>query len=137
MFRKISPPPGWTKQDLLFTAILARFHRRALPYPDHTKLRGLDAPLRQSLIRLAAIFRLADAFRASRTARSAGCKWRTVQGFCHPRRGLFRSRPGAVQALEARRFLEFVFQRSVHILAPGTRMLVPRMVRPASRSDAA
>jgi hypothetical protein len=37
----------------------------------------------------------------------------------------------------ARRFLEFVFQRSVHILAPGTRMIVPRIVRPATRSDAA
>jgi hypothetical protein len=37
----------------------------------------------------------------------------------------------------ARRFLEFVFQRSVHILAPGTRMIAPRIVRPAKRSDAA
>ena len=37
----------------------------------------------------------------------------------------------------SRRFLEFVFQRSVHILAPGTRMMAPRIVRTAARSDAA
>jgi hypothetical protein len=37
----------------------------------------------------------------------------------------------------ARRFLEFVFQGSVHILAPGTRMMVPRIIRAAKQSDAA
>ena len=30
MIRKISPPPGWTKRDLEFVALVARFHRRAL-----------------------------------------------------------------------------------------------------------
>ncbi len=35
MIRKLDPPPGWSKRDLEFAALVARFHRRALPYPDH------------------------------------------------------------------------------------------------------
>ncbi len=66
MIRKISPPPGWSKNDLEYVALVARFHRRALPYPDHTKLRVYELPLRQSLIRLAAILRMANAFHAKR-----------------------------------------------------------------------
>jgi hypothetical protein len=37
----------------------------------------------------------------------------------------------------ARRLLEFACQRSVHILAPGSRMMLPRVLRPATRIDAA
>jgi exopolyphosphatase/guanosine-5'-triphosphate,3'-diphosphate pyrophosphatase len=138
MIRKIGPPPGWTKQDLLFTAILARFHRRALPYPDHAKLRGFDAPLRQSLIRLAAILRLADAFQGKSYRAVRRLQVENGPGFLVIRAEGFSDRdPVQSKLSEARRFLEFVFQRSVHILAPGTRMLAPRIVRPASRSDAA
>jgi len=138
MIRKIAPPPGWTKQDLLFTAILARFHRRALPYPDHAKLRGFDAALRQSLIRLAAILRLADAFQGKTYRAVRRLQVENGPGFLVIRAEGFSDRdPVQSRLSEARRFLEFVFQRSVHILAPGTRMLAPRIVRPASRSDAA
>jgi CHAD domain-containing protein len=138
MIRKISPPPGWTKRDLEFVALVARFHRRALPYPDHEKLRVFEMPLRQSLIRLAAILRLADAFQ--------GKSYRTIRrlqvengpGYLIIRPEGFRERdPVNSKLSDARRFLEFVFQRSVHILAPGMRMLVPQIVRPAMRSDTA
>src|SRR5665213_3648441 len=43
MIRKISPPPGWSKTDLEYVALVARFHRRALPYPDHAKLRVYES----------------------------------------------------------------------------------------------
>jgi hypothetical protein len=138
MIRKISPPPGWTKRDLEFVALVARFHRRALPYPDHEKLRGYELPLRQALIRLAAILRLADAFQGKSYRPIRRLQVENGPGFLVIRAEGFRDRDPVNSKLSvARRFLEFVFQRSVHILAPGTRMMVPRIVRPATRSDAA
>jgi len=138
MIRKISPPPGWTERDLEFVALVARFHRRALPYPDHQKLRVYELPLRQSLIRLAAILRLANAFQAKAYRVIRRLQVENGPGFLVIRAEGFRDRDPINSKLSvARRFLEFVFQRSVHILAPGTRMMVPRIVRSATRSDAA
>jgi CHAD domain-containing protein len=138
MIRKISPPPGWTKRDLEFTALVARFHRRALPYPDHEKLRVYELPLRQSLIRLAAVLRLANAFQAKPYRAIRRLQVENGPGFLVVRAEGFRERDAINSKLSvARRFLEFVFQRSVHILAPGTRMMIPRIVRSAARSDAA
>jgi hypothetical protein len=138
MIRKLSPPPGWTKRDLEFAALVARFHRRALPYPDHEKLRVYELPLRQSLIRLAAILRLGNAFQGKSYRPIRRLQVENGPGFLVIRAEGFHDRDPIHSKLSvARRFLEFVFQRSVHILAPGTRMLVPRIVRPAAHSDAA
>ena len=138
MIRKISAPPGWTKRDLEFAALVARFHRRALPYPDHEKLRNYELPVRQSLIRLAAILRLANAFQAKPYRAIRRLQVENGPGFLVIRAEGFRDHDPINSKLSvARRFLEFVFQRSVHILAPGTRMMVPRIVRQAARSDAA
>jgi CHAD domain-containing protein len=138
MIRKISPPPGWTKRDLELVALVARFHRRALPYPDHQKLRVYELPLRQSLIRLAGILRLANAFQAKSYRSLRRVHVENGPGFLVIRAEGFRDQdPINTKLSVARRFLEFIFQRSVHILAQGTRMMVPRIVRPATRSDAA
>ena len=138
LIRKVSPPPGWTKKDLEFAALLARFHRRALPYPDHAKLRVYELPLRQSLVRLAAILRMANAFRGKPYRAIRRLQVENGPGFLVIRAEGFRDTdPLASKLSVARRFLEFACQRSVHILAPGTRMMVPRVVQPATRSDAA
>lgn len=138
MIRKISPPPGWTKKDLEMTALVARFHRHALPYPDHEKLRVYELPLRQSLIRLAAILRMADAFQAKPYHGVRRLHVENGPGFLVIRAEGFSDRDPINSKLSvARRFLEFVFQRSVHILAPGTRMMAPHLVKTVRRSDAA
>ncbi len=138
MIRKLPPPPGWTKKDLEQAALVARFHRRSLPYPDHQKLSLYELPLRHSLIRLAAIVRLADAFQAKPYRAIRRLQVENGPGFLVIRAEGFRDSDAIHSKLSAaRRFLEFVFQRSVHILAPGTRMMLPRIVRPAMRIDAA
>lgn len=138
LIRKLSPPPGWTKKDLELAALLARFHRRALPYPDHAKLRVYELPLRQALVRLAAILRMANAFRAKPYRVIRRLHVENGPGFLVIRAEGFRDTdPLASKLSVARRFLEFACQRSVHILSPGARMMVPRIVRPATRSDAA
>jgi CHAD domain-containing protein len=138
MIRRLTPPPGWTKRDLELVALVARFHRRALPYPDHGKLRRYELPLRQSIIRMAAILRLASAFQSKQYQAIRRLHVENGPGSLEVRVEGFRDRePVNTKLSVARRFLEFVFQRSVHILAPGTRMLAPKIVRPAARSDAA
>jgi CHAD domain-containing protein len=138
MIRKISPPPGWTKRDLEFTALVARFHRRALPYPNHEKLRLYELPLRQSLVCLAGILRLATAFQAKPYRAVRRLFVENGPGFLVLRAEGFHDRdPVNSKLADARRFLEFVFQRPVQILSPGTRTIAPRIVRPARRSDAA
>jgi CHAD domain-containing protein len=138
MIRKMDPPPGWTGKDLEFAALVARFHRRALPYPDHPRLRVYELPVRQSLIRLAGLLRLADAFQTKPYRAIRRLQVENGPGFLVIRAEGFRDRDPVHSKLSvARRFLEFVFQRSVHLLAPGTRMMVPRVVRPPARSDAA
>lgn len=138
MIRSISPPPGWTKKDLEFTALVARFHRRAFPYPDHEKLSVYELPLRQSLIQLAAILRLANALQAKPHRAVRRLHVENGPGYLVLRAEGFHDRDPIHSKLSAaKRFLEFVFQRSVHILAPGTSMMLPRLVRTAKSSHAA
>jgi hypothetical protein len=94
--------------------------------------------VRQSLVRLAAILRMADAFQSKSYRAIRRLQLENGPGFLVIRAEGFRDRDPIHSKLSvARRFLEFVFQRSVHLLAPGTRMMVPRVVRPAAHSDAA
>ncbi|HEX3371028.1 MAG TPA: CHAD domain-containing protein [Candidatus Acidoferrales bacterium] len=138
MIRKISPPPGWSKTDLEHVALVSRFHRRALPYPDHAKLRVYELPLRQSLIRLAAILRMANAFHAKRFKAIRRLHVENGPGFLVIRADGFHEQDANDPKISsARRFLEFVFQGPVHILAPGTRIMMPKIVRTSARSDAA
>ncbi len=66
MIRRLSPPLGWRTQDLLTAAVVARYHRGALPRAGQKPLRGFSLKQRQDVARLAAILRLANAFDASR-----------------------------------------------------------------------
>ncbi|MBZ5643025.1 MAG: CHAD domain-containing protein [Acidobacteriia bacterium] len=138
MIRRISPPAGWTRKDLELVALIARFHRRALPRPDHKVLRAYDFPKRHSLILLASILRFANAFRAKPYRNVRRLEVEDVSGVIVVRaEGFSDQDPLESKLSEARRLLEFACQRSVHILAPGSRMMSPRIVRPATRIDAA
>jgi exopolyphosphatase/guanosine-5'-triphosphate,3'-diphosphate pyrophosphatase len=71
-YRLISEMPvplGWKKQDLQLAAVVARYHRGALPRAGQKTLAGLPAMVRQHARSLAAILRLADAFDAERDGR--------------------------------------------------------------------
>ncbi len=137
MIRKLSPPPGGRKR-IWSSRRWWRDSTGARCRPDHEKLKSYELPVRQAIMRLAALLRLANAFQAKpyRTVRRLHVE--NGPGFLVIRVEGFSDRDPITSKLSvARRFLEFVFQRSVHILAPGTRMIAPRIVRPAKRSDAA
>jgi exopolyphosphatase/pppGpp-phosphohydrolase len=69
MIRDLIPPQGYRQQDLLTAAIIARYHRGALPRAGQESLLGLSLKQRHEVSKLAAILRLANAFDASRDQR--------------------------------------------------------------------
>jgi CHAD domain-containing protein len=138
MIRRIAPPPGWSKRDLELAALIARFHRGALPRPDHKILSTYEFPLRQSVILLAAILRFANAFQGKSYRAIRRLEVEDCAGVIVVRAEGFPDRdPLDPKLATARRLLEFAWQRPVHILAPGTGMMAPRIMHPATRSDAA
>jgi CHAD domain-containing protein/HD superfamily phosphodiesterase len=65
MIRAHGTPLGWNPADLQRAAIVARFHRGALPSRKHKALRDLLPDEQKSAIQLAAILRLANALDAA------------------------------------------------------------------------
>ncbi|HEV3039379.1 MAG TPA: CHAD domain-containing protein [Candidatus Angelobacter sp.] len=62
LIRKLVLPFGWKPEDLDMVALIARYHRGALPRPDHKRFAGLPGPLQQITKSLAGVLRLADVF---------------------------------------------------------------------------
>lgn len=138
MIRRATPPAGWTRTDLELVALVARFHRRALPSLDHKILVTFQLPLRHSLILLAALLRMANAFgvksyRAVRRLEVENCAGVIVVRAD----GYTETDPLTRKLSEAKRLLEFVSHRPVHILTPGAQIAAPRLVQSAAQTDAA
>jgi CHAD domain-containing protein len=138
MIRRLTPPVGWTKTDLELVALVARFHRRALPSLDHRVLKAYQLPLRQSLLLLVAFLRMANAFggktyRAIRRVEVENCAGVIVVRAA----GLTETDPLTPKLSEAKRLLEFACHRPLHILTPRAQIVAPRLVQTVTHSDAA
>jgi exopolyphosphatase/guanosine-5'-triphosphate,3'-diphosphate pyrophosphatase len=59
---------GFTAEERLAIALVARYHRAAAPSPDHEGYRDLDKPARRRVKALAAILRVADGLDRSHAA---------------------------------------------------------------------
>jgi exopolyphosphatase/guanosine-5'-triphosphate,3'-diphosphate pyrophosphatase len=59
MIRRLPPPLGWSARDLELAAVVARYHRGALPRPRGKNLQRLDLPDRRLALELAGVLRLA------------------------------------------------------------------------------
>ena len=62
MMRRFGPSPGWGVDRLRSVALIARFHRGALPRSDQKAFAGLSYDQRKAIILLCGILRLANAF---------------------------------------------------------------------------
>jgi exopolyphosphatase/pppGpp-phosphohydrolase len=138
MIRRLSPPPGWTKKDLELVALVARFHRRALPRTDHKLMKSYEYPVRHALVLLAAVLRFANALREKPYRAIRHLDVEDCSGVLVVRaEGFSEQAPLEPKLAEARRLLEFTCQKSVHILSPGTRMIRPRQQPAPARIHAA
>ncbi len=61
MVRKVSPPPGWSAEDMAAVAIIARYHRGTIAPASHKMFQGMTTVMRKQVLRLAGILRLANA----------------------------------------------------------------------------
>jgi CHAD domain-containing protein len=62
MIRNLEPPLGWSAESLRQAALIARFHRGALPRPDQKAFAGMSRKTVQRILMLCGILRLANAF---------------------------------------------------------------------------
>lgn len=69
LIQRLPPPLGWSKEKMRMVAIVARYHRGALPGAAQKPLAGLTLDQRQKILELGGILRLADAFDAGRNRR--------------------------------------------------------------------
>ncbi len=61
MIRKLARPLGWSVRDLELAAVVARYHRGALPSPRSKAMQGLELPDRHLAMQLAGVLRFANA----------------------------------------------------------------------------
>ncbi|MGC1499967.1 MAG: CHAD domain-containing protein [Terriglobales bacterium] len=64
MIRKLARPLGWSARELELAAIVARYHRGALPRPRAAAMQALELPDRHLAMQLAGVLRLANALDA-------------------------------------------------------------------------
>jgi CHAD domain-containing protein len=61
MIRNLARPMGWNARELELIAVVARYHRGALPRTARKSLQALELPDRRAAIQLAGVLRLANA----------------------------------------------------------------------------
>jgi CHAD domain-containing protein/HD superfamily phosphodiesterase len=61
MIRGLARPLGWSARELELAAVVARYHRGALPHPRGKTLQSLELPDRHVAVELAGVLRLAKA----------------------------------------------------------------------------
>jgi len=69
LVHRLTPPLGWSAQDVSLAGTVARYHRGALPRGGQKPLQGTSLPQRQEVARLAGILRLANAFDSKQDGR--------------------------------------------------------------------
>jgi exopolyphosphatase/guanosine-5'-triphosphate,3'-diphosphate pyrophosphatase len=79
LIRAHGNPLGWKPADLQLAAIVARFHRGALPTRKHKTLRDLLPDEQKAIIQLAAVLRLANALDATHDGHIRRIQVETVQ----------------------------------------------------------
>jgi exopolyphosphatase/guanosine-5'-triphosphate,3'-diphosphate pyrophosphatase len=60
MIRNLTPPLGWSEHELQLAAVIARYHRGALPRPRQKSLHLLDLLERRVALQLAGVLRLTN-----------------------------------------------------------------------------
>jgi exopolyphosphatase/pppGpp-phosphohydrolase len=118
MIRRLVPPLGWPRQDLLMAGIVARYHRGALPGAGQKALQGLSPSQRKEILRSSAILRLADAFDASRDGRIRRLAVRAENGFLLITAQGYSARDNIAEAIAAARHMLETFYRRPVIVRP-------------------
>jgi CHAD domain-containing protein len=95
MIKKHGTPLGWKEEDMRRAGLVARFHAGALPIRSHRDLRDLLPDEQRTVIRLAAVLRLANALDTAHDGHIHRVKIENLNGASRVRRvnGLPRKPP--------------------------------------------
>jgi exopolyphosphatase/guanosine-5'-triphosphate,3'-diphosphate pyrophosphatase len=114
LIRQLPAPLGYNEQTLKIAAVVARYHRGALPRGGQKALQGLSLAERQEATRLAGILRLANAFDANQDGRIQKLKVHEQNGFLVIGAQGYSSRDRLAENIAAaRHLLEIVYRRPI------------------------
>src|SRR5580692_4372760 len=124
LIRRLTPPLSWTEEKLRWVGIVARYHRGALPRVGQKTLIGLSESQRQSILKLAGILRLADAFDSERDARIPRLDVHEQNGILEIAAQGYSPRDHMAEGIAAaRHLLETVYRRPVIVKPLGAARL--------------
>jgi len=117
MIAGLKAPLGWTPEEMKLAALVARYHRRALPQAKHAAFRRLRPDRRQKVLLLAGILRLANALDREHDASVRSLKARIERDQIAIRAGGYTGdEPRASYVANARRLFEIACKRPVSVL---------------------
>jgi CHAD domain-containing protein len=116
LIHRLSPPLSWSEEHMRFVGIIARYHRGALPGVGQETLVGLSQGQRQSVLKLAGILRLANAFDADRSGHIQRLEVHEQNGFLEIAAQGYSPRDRMAESVAAaRHLLETVYRRPVMV----------------------
>jgi CHAD domain-containing protein len=106
---KLDPPLGWSAEDLRYVALIARFHRGALPHSEQKEFSDVSDEHRKIVFMLSGILRLANAFDSRHQRQIRRLKLNQTGGVLHlTASGYSPNDPSAEKLAAARHLLEVV-----------------------------
>jgi CHAD domain-containing protein len=137
LIRKLPLPIGWKPAELQLMAVVARFHRKALPQAKHKEFSVLPSTFQQATMMLAGILRLANALeQAPNVIRKIHVDV-TMEGLMIRAYGFDGEEPLLSKLATAKHLLEIACRRPI-VITPGTAGAPQRAVEiKEKRSDAA
>jgi len=135
--RKLTPPLGWSAEEMHCIAVLVRYHRGALPVTTNSSFVGLTPKRRKELLPLIGVLRLANAFDDQHEDNISSIKVQCQKGeVVVYAEGLQRISRQAERIARARYLLEMISRQSITVRPlPKAASLSKR--KPESRSATA
>ena len=138
MIRRLTPPLGWSAEELQCVAVIARYHGGALPQTSNSVFVGLTSKRRRALLPIAGILRLADAFDFSHDRQIGRVAVERREGMLIVYgRGLQEISPVAERLARARYLLETTCQCPIVVRPQTTKPAIASSVAGRARKAAA
>jgi CHAD domain-containing protein len=116
LIRRLTPPLSWTQEKMRLAGMVARYHRGALPTVGQKTMVGLTPGQRQTVLRLAGILRLANAFDSERNGQIQRLEVQQQNGFLEIAAQGYSPRDRTAEGVAAaRHLLEVVYRRPVMV----------------------
>jgi CHAD domain-containing protein len=128
LIRDFPPPLGWTREEMCWMALVARYHRGAEPREEHEGFAAFSPAEQQSIVWLAALLRLADAFDAQHDRRVTRLEVEVArEGVVVRGRGYLNDLFSAGHVAERKHLLESICAKPVIVRSDAMEMGIPAL----------